>query len=285
MRFNQFILSSEDCELLLELEKSGTIEKTAKAVAKDPSGISRQLNRIAGLYPAIEKRQGKWIVTNIGKRLNNYTRDAIQIQKQLIKNLAVLRIGTNREFGARVIGPHFADLQNLFPNTRLVIHTFEQGTEEALLNGKIDIGIDCERPNDPDISYKLILDEPIVSVCSKSFYKKHKTEIESKKIYSTPHLLCERLYPDKIFSKNSNQINIHAIFNDVATARAACLSGVGWGLFPRYAVENEIKDKKLVVIDEKNRGLSKYGVWSLRNRKSNSENADLVCSWLKKQSL
>lgn len=285
MGINRFPLTSDDCELLLEFENSGSIEKTAYAVFKDASGVSRQFAKIMEKYPALEKRAGRWVLTEIGKRLNSCTRDAIQIQQQLMSMQPVLRIGTNREFAARVMGPNFIQLAKLFPRTQIMLLALEHGTEEALLAGKIDIGIDCDRPLDPDIAYKLYIDEPIVAVCTKEFRKKYENEIASHHLYRTPHLLCERLYPDKIFSEKDNDLNVVAMFNDIATARAACLTGYGWSLLPRYAVRREIDKGRLVVISEKTLGKSKYGVWWLRSRTSQKDAVQILSGWLKLQKL
>ena len=92
MSSRRFLLNSEDCELLLEFEQSGTIAKVATRINKDPSGVSRQLNKIASIYPAIEKRQGRWVLTETGRRLNSYTRDSIEMQKQLIQQEFILRL-------------------------------------------------------------------------------------------------------------------------------------------------------------------------------------------------
>lgn len=282
---HRFLLSSEECELLLAFESCATIEKTARTIGKDPSGVSRQLSKIASCYPAIEKRQGKWVLTSIGKRLNSLTRDNILIQKQLIDDQVVLRIGTNREFGARIIGPNIQKIKELFPNTQLLIHTYEYGTENALLNGQIDIGLDCERPNDPDIAYKQILDEPIVAACTKRFYQKHKQRIASGQLNLCPHLLCERLYPDKLLSHKDNRLNIHAMFNDIATAKAACLTSSGWILTPRYSIEKELSNKKLVTIETTATTKIKYGVWWLRNRQLDKNTVQSFCDWMKTQKL
>jgi DNA-binding transcriptional LysR family regulator len=285
MKRNRFLLSSEDCELLLEFETCQTIEKTAEAIAKDPSGVSRQLAGIAKKYPALEKRGGRWILTSVGKRLNSQTRDSIQYQNQLAQVDSVVRIGTNREFAARVIGPDFSKLASLFPQSKLMLFTFEHGTEEALLTGKIDLGIDCERPGDPDIAYRQLIPEPIVAVCSKEFKKKYDKEIRADLLYQTPHLLCERLYPDKIFLEQDNKLNVVALFNDIATTRAACLTGIGWSLLPRYAVRDELDRKELFVIGEKAPAQAKYGVWWSRSRYSKSETISKMCDWLKAQEL
>lgn len=285
MKQNRFLLTSDECELLLELEKAQTIEKTAKAVGKDSSGVSRQLSKIAQKYPAIEKRAGKWVLTEVGKRLNSISRDTIQIQQQLAEEQTILRIGTNREFAARVLAPQLSHFRELFGSTQLIIYTFEYGTEAALLSGQIDVGLDCERPNDPEIAYKLLADEPIIKVCSKKFKTKYKTEIQEKHLERIPHLLCERLYPDKILLQKENRQHIVACFNDIATARAACVSGLGWALLPHYSVREELKQGQLVQIENSPTGKAKYGVWWSRTRYSNKKAIHSICEWLKEQKL
>ncbi len=95
-----------------------------------------------------------------------------------------------------------------------------------------------------------------------------------------PHLLCDRLYPDKILKKSDNRLHLRASFNDIATTRAACLQSLGWALLPRYTVKSEIDEKKLVVIDSQSSGVSNYGVWWIRDRKSIEPLALNLKSWL-----
>ena len=191
-----------------------------------------------------------------------------------------LKIGTNREFASRIIGSSLGELEDIFPKTQLRICAFEEGVEKALTDGLVDIGIDCERPFNPDISYRICLSEDIVAVCTPDFKKKYLQEFKSGDFFGLPHLLCDRLYPDKILKKSDNRLNIRASFNDIATTRTACLTSMGWALLPRYTINSEIDEKKLVIIDSQTSGISNYGVWWLRNRKSIEPFAHKLKSWL-----
>lgn len=168
-----FILSSDECELLVAFEAAPSLEKLSEVMNKDISNISRALTRIVSKLPVIEKKGGRWALTEKGRELNQYTRDSIQYQQALFHKQSWLRIGINREFAARILGPHIKDIQALFPGTQIKISTFEVGIEKDLLAGAIDIGIDCERPFSPEITYKLAVSEPIVVVCSPSFKRKN----------------------------------------------------------------------------------------------------------------
>jgi DNA-binding transcriptional LysR family regulator len=275
-----YILSSDESELLLAFETASSLEKLSKVLSKDISNLSRSLNKIANKIPVVEKQNNRWQLTEIGKRLNQHTRDSIQFQKTLLNHQQFLKIGTNREFASRILGASLKELEELFPKTQLRICAFEQGVEQALTDGLVDIGIDCERPFNPDISYRLCLTEEIVAVCIPDFKKRYQHELKSGDFFGLPHLLCDRLYPDKILKKSDNRLNLKASFNDIATTRAACLQGLGWALLPRYTVKSEIDQKKLVVIDSQSSGTSNYGVWWLRNRKSIEPLSLKLKSWL-----
>ncbi len=282
---NRFLLSAEECELLLELEESRSLQIVSEKLGRDHSVISRNLKKIADKAPVVEKKSGRWVITEVGKKFNESSRLMIATQSLLSQSQQSLRIGTNREFSARMMAPAINELIALFPNTVLTINSYENGTEEALLKGQIDVSIDCDRPNDPEIGYKLILDEPIIAVCGKNFFKAHKEKIESKNYFNLPYLLCERLHPDKILSRLENHSGVVAKFNDIATTRAACVESIGWSLLPKYAIQKELAAKTLIQIDLTNYGKSKYGVWWIRNRNYLKGTIDKLNSWLKEKEL
>lgn len=281
----KFPLSAEEAELLMEFESQPSLTELAKQIGRDHSIVARMLKRVSEKFPVVEKKAGKWTLTDMGRQLNNCTRSAIAQQAAILSAHSILRIGTNREFSSRILAPDFATLQKLFPNTELHINSYEAGSEQALLGGLIDIGIDCDRPYDPEIAYKLVVAEPIVAVASKAFAKKYKTEITKGEYIGLPHLMCERLHPDKILFKSDNQMQVLGRFNDIASTRAACSGGVGWALLPRYAVADELNEGSLIQIDKELFGKSKYGVWWPRRRAYLKDAAESLIEWLSKKDL
>lgn len=282
---DRFLLTSDESELLLEFGSRRSTQALAEKIGRDHSIVSRSLKRIAEKLPVLEKKGGKWILTELGIRFNENTRNAIHGQISLAKNQSVLRIGTNREFASRVLAPDFKRLRSLFPESKLIVDTYENGTEKALLEGSIDIGFDCNRPNDPELAYKLILEEPIVVVAGNDFAKKYKKEIVDGDYLKLPHLQCLRLAPDKIFEKSSNTQNVIASFNDIATARAVCIASHGWALLPYYCVKNELENKSLVQIDQRTFKGTKYGVWWLRRRSYIKDSVNKAIDWLSANTL
>ena len=281
----RFPLTSDECELLALFEATQSLAEVAEAMGRDHSVIARSFKRIAERHPVVEKKAGKWILTEMGRAVNEGTRAAIHAQVAVLNSAASLKIGTNREFAARILCADFQSVQALFPKTELTVNAYQQGTEAALLQRQIDIGIDCERPNDPDIAYKLVIDEEIIVVASPAFAKKHKLKTGNGGYIDLPHLLCERLNPDKMLMSLESRTSIVARFNDVASARAACMQGAGWAFLPAYAVREELKSGQLVQLESKTYGKAKYGVWWLRGRPYLKEASERLCAWLAKQNL
>ncbi len=280
-----FQLTTDECQLLLLFELTQSLQSVAKTMGRDHSVVARSLKRIAERFPVVEKKGGKWFLTKMGRDLNEGTRSAINLQNAVLDSETSLRIGTNREFASRVLCSDFLQFQKLFPKVELTINSYQSGTEPALLSGQIDIAIDCERPYDPDISYKLVVDEEIIAVATKSFIKSSKKDFLSDDFRIWPHLLCERLNPDKILMSLENRVQVCAKFNDIAATREACIQGVGWSLLPFYAVKKELSSGHLVRISEKTYGKSKYGVWWLRGRPYLKESCETISKWLSQQSL
>ena len=281
----KFPLTAEEAELLIEFESQPSLTELAKQIGRDHSIVARMLKRISEKFPVVEKKAGKWTLTDMGRQLNDSTRSSIAQQNSILSAHSILRIGTNREFSSRILAPDFLNLQKLFPHTELHINSYESGSEQALLAGLIDISIDCDRPYDPEIAYKLVVSEPIVVVANKNFIKKYKNEISKNEYMSLPHLMCNRLHPDKILFKSDNQLNIVSRFNYIASTHSACAEGAGWALLPRYAVATELESGALTQIDKNLFGKSKYGIWWPRRRAYLKDTAEKLIQWLEKQAL
>jgi nicotinamidase-related amidase len=71
----RYPLTNEQLELLLVFEAAdGSLSRLAEAVRRDPSVVSRNLQRLAEDAPVLAKRGTKWHITALGQRLNDLTR-------------------------------------------------------------------------------------------------------------------------------------------------------------------------------------------------------------------
>lgn len=281
---SDFHLSSEQCRLLLTLEEAGTLEETARRMGRDLSVISRNVSKLAERAPVVEKRNGKWHVSEIGKKLNSWSRDAILEQSRILSERASIRVATTREFAARILSPALA---SLFPDPKLLVTVLasESGVERLLLEGEADLGFDCGRPSDPAVKFERVIPEPFVIVAAPRFIPKSVRTI--RELTQLPSLEHTRLPLVRAMNLAHPLPAVRAVFNDVASIREACCAGLGWTLLPRYSVEREMAENKLK--EFKLEGLNLYsesfGVWWLRDRKAILPWVECASKWLKEQRL
>lgn len=79
-----FLLSSDQLELLLAFEDSKGLAALAESMGRDPSVISRGLQRIAEEHPVLIKIRGKWELTPLGREINELTRSSIASYQNLL---------------------------------------------------------------------------------------------------------------------------------------------------------------------------------------------------------
>ena len=83
----RFTLTSEQLELLLAFETAAGLTQLAELMARDPSVVSRSLQRIAEDYPVLKKVKGRWEITPLGMQINQRTRIYIEEQAKLFSNV------------------------------------------------------------------------------------------------------------------------------------------------------------------------------------------------------
>lgn len=87
----RFILSSDQLELLAAFEQSRGLADLAERMAKDPSVISKNLQRLAEDAPVLAKVGGRWTLTEAGRRMNAATKEFLETQMRLLKPAAPRR--------------------------------------------------------------------------------------------------------------------------------------------------------------------------------------------------
>lgn len=280
-----YMLDSTECTLIMALEETKTLQELSQALKRDPSVLSRQINKIVEKYPLAEKISGRWTLTPLGRRIAEWTRRTSFEQSELLNARTHVRIGSTREFSARILAPQLQNIQKDFPRSFFSIESFERGVEDNLLNGQVDIALDCGRPNEPNISFKRITPEPMVIVAQKKFWEKNKVKSKNDLI-TLPYYRYARMNFEKVLELSQNLENPKCLFNDIASMREALLCDEEvWSLFPRYTVLRELENKSLSVSSLKIKSQESFGVWSLRSR-SDLKNIVLYFeTWLKRQNL
>lgn len=78
MKRERFPLTSDQLELLLSFETCEGLNHLAEVIAKDPSVVSRNLQRLGADLPVITKHSGKWRMTELGRQVNQLTREYLK---------------------------------------------------------------------------------------------------------------------------------------------------------------------------------------------------------------
>lgn len=281
---NKFILSSEESELLLEFETAGTLQKLSEMLYRDQSQVSRMMQKIQSKIPVIEKINRRWQITELGKSYNEATRDYLLSQAAKSRELQYIKIGTNREFANRVISADFEKFSSLFSYSQIRLNSYEAGIEKYILNGELDLGIDCERPVQPEVSFKTVFSQDVIPVASPKFKKKYLKQVQDGALgfLKLPHLLCDRLYPHLLLKTAENEIQVKAAFNDIGLTRTTCIQGLGWALLPHYSVKHELNTGDLIRLSSASYSTS-YGVWWLRSRLGLRPHVDKLIGYLKEK--
>ncbi len=283
MQLPNFILSSEECRLLLVLESTGCLRESARRLGRDATVISRQIGALSKIAPVVEKIQGKWQVSPLGKKMNGWTRDAILAQRNILEAPLSLRVVAPREFTVRVFVPQLKDFAELYPNVQISVLPSDDGVEDALLSGEADLAFACGKPHNPSIKYHRVTPEPFVIAASAAMGLQDYTDLE--KFTALQHGLFSSL---QMLPFHEYQSLKTIEFQDWASMRAACIAGLGWAIMPRYTIAREIAKHELIEISLPTEHVltpEKYGVWWLRDRTFLTPWVNHALKWLEKQIL
>ena len=279
-----FGLTSEMCELLVAFEGANSLTDLASITRRDVSVVSRQLQRIAPIAPVLEKQQGRWRLSPLGRKISHWTQEAAATQRRILQKQTVLRIASTREFAARKLAPGLADLIAGESQLSVSVISSEEGVERVLLDGRADLGFDCGSPLDPSVRFKTVCDEAFVIVAAPAFLKRHRVRAPNAFI-ALPHLQYQRASASRLLQLSYDVPNIFASFNDIAGIRAAAVAGLGWAVLPAYAVRDEIRDRRLRALPGWTIRNERFGVWWMRDRADLTSWVARASAWLVKQVL
>jgi DNA-binding transcriptional LysR family regulator len=279
-----FGLSSEQCELLLAFEMSGSLSELSTLVRRDVSVVSRALTRIAQTAPVLEKNQGKWRLSSVGREVTKWTREAAAAQKQILSARPVIKIASTREFAARILAPRLGELMAGAEDANFSIITSISGVEQPLLSGEADIGFDCGRPEDSGVRFRTVQPESFVVIASPRFLKEHRIT-SHKELLATPHLQYKRALTPRVLQLCYEVPHVRGVFNDIAVLRGACVAGLGWAVLPAYTVRTEVEEGLLKTVPGWKIEDEQFGVWWLRGRTTLEPWIERAVAWLKKQKL
>ena len=261
----KFLVSSEDCELLLALEKSESLMYLSELMQRDTSVLSRRLNKIKTETQFLEKKNGSWLLTKEGKILCEWAKRAVNEQALILNRRSKIHLATTREFASRILMPNWDKFK--YPADQIEIFTSDGNSEDLLLNNLADIVIDCGTPYHPDIRFKKIIPEKMIIAASSNFLKKN-----GKILRGEDYLHFQRTDINSLQEDLALKLSPKFIFSDLSTLCSALIHHHGWSMIPYYVVKENLEKKVLVDLKIKLSSPMSFGVWWKKDLK----NKDLV---------
>jgi DNA-binding transcriptional LysR family regulator len=278
----RFLISSQECELLLAFECKSNLQELSELFNKDISVLSRNLKSIAKKSDLLEKQHGRWVLTDKGKALNAWSREAMYSQRLSLERQKSLKIAATREFASRILLPQARGLIG-DEDISVSIISSDAGIERLILAGQADFGFDCGRPYSPSIAFKRIVRERFVTIAAPIFIERsHIADFSNLK--DKDHLRFMR-NEGAVWDLDVEASHYFGTFSDMASLREACKLGFGWAVIPYYAVKKELNEGSLVEVLGKEFADQKFGVWWLRERKNIAAWVERAAKWLEQQEL
>lgn len=272
-------LSSDACRLLTLLAEDGTTTRVARRLNKDASVVSRDLSALARAAPVLVKQHGRWQLTDLGRRVTHWFREAALAQQRLLSARPTVRLATTTQFAERVLAPALGTVANLERTTVSVTATAYAELEPLLRAGGTDLVITCGRPSDPLVRYRLAVKEPFVVVAAPR--RLRPVPVTAHELAAHPHVQVQAIGAGQLLGLTSELPNVCCHFSEIGPARAACVAGLGWSVLPAYAVIDELERGALELIPFHRLPSEHYGAWWLRDRPDLTDLVDRVVTWLK----
>lgn len=270
----EFGLSTQQCRLLLALERSSTLSEVANHLRRDASVVSRQLKQISEIAPLVRKHGAAWRLTEMGQKFCVWTRHALEAQQLLLSETRSKRISAPPDIAERIVAPNLASLKCALKAETVSIRS-ETDPGSALLGGESDAAIHSGLSHNSSIREKTIADIPIVIVGSNHFLERHgvRTLLDLRPL---PFLNQESSRLPPVLLRELNICRVSATFTDTPSIREAVIAGAGWAALPLYAVKREIEQGQLIPLPE-SRFFEKLRVfWN-----STQEEPTQLIEWLK----
>jgi len=273
----RFALSSEDAELLLLLADHPTVQGVATSLRRDPSVVSRRLQALAARLPVLEKRGTRWRLTRLGKRVNDWSREAIHHQRSLLGQEPELRLGATRAFATHALAPRLPVFLELPGAPRVRVRCFEPGgLDRALLEGQVELAFSCGRPGVPEVRTRGAVPERYVGVMARALAPGARPDP-----WDLPHLAFgdgRGGYP--FLDQVERCREIAATLDDALALREAVRAGVGWAILPRYLLREDLAAGSLVEFALEGLPEPRYGVWWQASRPGLEPWVDAALAWL-----
>lgn len=286
INMDKYLISSDDCLILLALHNSSSLREAARNLDCDPGGLLRKVQKIASEHDVLRKNQGRWELTNKGLALVSWTQENILGQKRLLLSETTIRIAATTWFAERLLIPEVLTLHRQLKTTDIQFSIPDSGFESALLEGDCDFVVVCHPPENPAIAHKRICQEKWSLVISEPLFKKNfsgRKGVTLQDFLQLPFIQHHGMNSAATLSLESPPPNMFfASMDNLIGVRSALIHGAGWSFVPTLLVKEEIENGSLIEIEHRTKMDRNVCLWWQRNSIRARQRASQLESWLSK---
>jgi DNA-binding transcriptional LysR family regulator len=271
------------CLIVNAFNQISTLRGAALLLDADPAGLVRKCQHISGEYGFLQKIGNRWVVTEAGRKVAQWTEQAINEQKKLLDEKPRHRISAFTWLAEEMMIPNFKLLsQYVGPKYTWSFKTIAADLEQELLQGRSDFVITGHAPNDPTIAHKKISSYSWVVVVPFA-WKKSVAHLDRprliKFLQSKPFVRHSKMNPEQLLDFMPETMS-DLIVDGVVGLRSAVVSELGWSVLPAMAVQSFIRDKKLIKLHLPTNVKDDVAVWWIRARKDLSSSSKFIVAWI-----
>lgn len=165
--------------VFLEVAANLSFSKAAQVLFITQPAISKHVKALEDQYklPLFERRGNSIILTEAGKKLNEYLLQATEIERKAEYDLSVLsnqaqaaghlRLGASTTIALYILPPILSGFQRQYANVGVqLVNRNSEYILNALLNHEVDIGIIEVDNKLTNVSYQPFMSDEVIPVCS-----------------------------------------------------------------------------------------------------------------------
>jgi DNA-binding transcriptional LysR family regulator len=190
--------------VFLEVAANLSFSKAAQVLFVTQPAISKHIKALEDQYklPLFERKGNSIILTEAGKKLNEYLLQATEIERKAEYDMALLsnqsyaaghlRLGASTTIALYILPPILSGFQRKYANVGVqLVNRNSEYILNALLNHEVDVGIIEVDNKLTNVSYQPFMTDEVIPVCSAKSPLAGKS-LSIKQFIKTPLALRER---------------------------------------------------------------------------------------------
>src|ERR1700744_6426694 len=190
--------------VFMEVAANLRFSKAAEVLFVTQPAISKHVKALEDQYkvPLFERKGNTILLTEAGKKLNEYLLQAVEIERKLEYEISVhsnisnaaghLRLGASTTIALYILPSILSGFQREYPNVHIqLVNRNSEYILNAFLNHEVDVGIIEVDNKLTTVSYKPFMSDEVIPVCSAKSPLAGKS-LTLKQLLKTPIALRER---------------------------------------------------------------------------------------------